>query len=233
MSWSKPSFTAAEQRQLDLLMAKKAPAVEVSAADEESLQSWDEGEFISEQLTLEALKASKEAAGSSGNSPSSVTELSLEIAGLRVTVSGPSDSLGEFVAYLSAYRPRARSPDPSVGSFEVVSEGGLSWSNFVTVVEDLVPCVLLWPSSTEADGDAEGLALVVAKRKGGMLLALPLGIIQEELLQRANSGGDAGPVGVSTVVVVPAMTLEGGVNTPTGEDLTVLLVDVSEDMLAN
>eukprot|EP00435_Cladocopium_sp_Y103_P050581 s1758_g15.t1 len=74
---SKPSFTAAEQRQLDLLMAKKPHAVEAStglagqscsmidaakrrcaATDEDSLHSWDEEEFISEQLTLEALKAS-------------------------------------------------------------------------------------------------------------------------------------------------------------------------------
>eukprot|EP00435_Cladocopium_sp_Y103_P072994 s47_g42.t1 len=89
---SKPSFTAAERRQLDLLMAKKAQAVEASKAlagqsssmtdaakrrcitDEESLQSWDEGKFISEQLTLEALKASEEAAESSGNIPASVQE---------------------------------------------------------------------------------------------------------------------------------------------------------------
>eukprot|EP00435_Cladocopium_sp_Y103_P044788 s2949_g12.t1 len=89
---SKPSFIAAEQRQLDLLMAKKAQAVEASKAlagqaswmtdaakrrcttDEESLQSWDEGEFISEQLTLEALKASEEAAESPGNIPTSVQE---------------------------------------------------------------------------------------------------------------------------------------------------------------
>eukprot|EP00435_Cladocopium_sp_Y103_P022983 s4341_g5.t1 len=89
---SKPSFTAAEQRQLDLLMAKKAQAVEASkalagqsssmtdaakrrcTADEDSLHSWDEGEFISEQLTLEALKASEESAGSPGNIPESTEE---------------------------------------------------------------------------------------------------------------------------------------------------------------
>eukprot|EP00435_Cladocopium_sp_Y103_P067410 s840_g30.t1 len=59
----KPSFIAAEERQLDLLLAKKAQAVEASkslagqsssmtdgakrrcTADEDSLHSWDEGEF--------------------------------------------------------------------------------------------------------------------------------------------------------------------------------------------
>eukprot|EP00435_Cladocopium_sp_Y103_P049213 s1348_g14.t1 len=72
-------------------MAKKVQAVEASKAlagqsssmtdaakrrctTEESLQSWDEGEFISEQLTLEALKASEEAAESPGNIPTSVQE---------------------------------------------------------------------------------------------------------------------------------------------------------------
>ena len=39
-------------------------------------------------------------------------EISLEIGGLRVTVSGPSAAVGDFVQYLSAYQPRARSPDP-------------------------------------------------------------------------------------------------------------------------
>ena len=33
-----------------------------------------------------------------------VIELSLEIAGLRVSVSGSSDRVGDFVTYLSAYR---------------------------------------------------------------------------------------------------------------------------------
>eukprot|EP00435_Cladocopium_sp_Y103_P005184 s3625_g1.t1 len=84
---SKPTFTAAEQRQLDLLMAKKAQALEASkalasqsssmtdaakrrcTADEESLQSWDEGEVISQQLTLETMKAAEELASSPGNIP--------------------------------------------------------------------------------------------------------------------------------------------------------------------
>ena len=39
-------------------------------------------------------------------------EISLEIGGLWVTVSGPSAAVCDFVQYLSAYQPRARSPDP-------------------------------------------------------------------------------------------------------------------------
>eukprot|EP00435_Cladocopium_sp_Y103_P073802 s172_g45.t1 len=88
---NRPSFITVEHRQVDLLVAKQAQAVEASKvlagqssmtdagkrrciADEDSLYSWDEGEFISEQLTLKALKASEESASSPGPIPESATD---------------------------------------------------------------------------------------------------------------------------------------------------------------
>ena len=54
-------------------------------------------------------------------------------------------------------------------------EEGLSLEALVTVESGLEPYVFQWQSGSEADGVAEALAYVVAKRMGGFLLALPIG----------------------------------------------------------
>jgi hypothetical protein len=52
-----------------------------------------------------------------------VTETSLDFPGLRVVVSGSPDKVADFLRFVAGFSPsRPRSPDPSVGSFEVVSE---------------------------------------------------------------------------------------------------------------
>jgi len=49
-------------------------------------------------------------------------ELSLEVAGLKVTISGPSALAAEFVCFVSDFRPaRPASPTSSIGSFTRVS----------------------------------------------------------------------------------------------------------------
>ena len=50
-------------------------------------------------------------------------ELSLEVGGLQVKVSGPSSVAAEFVCFVSDFRPRAASPASSLGSFTRVSVG--------------------------------------------------------------------------------------------------------------
>eukprot|EP00435_Cladocopium_sp_Y103_P009449 s4386_g2.t1 len=56
-----------------------------------------------------------------GHNHDADTHLSLELSGLRISVSGPPDLVGEFVQFAASFRPgRARSPNSSVGSFEVV-----------------------------------------------------------------------------------------------------------------
>ena len=54
-------------------------------------------------------------------------------------------------------------------------EEGLSLEALVTVESSLEPYVFQWQSGSEADGVAEAMAYVVAKRMGGFLLALPVG----------------------------------------------------------
>eukprot|EP00435_Cladocopium_sp_Y103_P014245 s1713_g3.t1 len=112
-------------------------------------------------------------------------------------------------------------------------EEGLDFASLVTIAVDLVPYVLQWPAASETDGVAEALTLVVAKRNGGMLLALPLNFIPDAVLRRANIGQAGGPVGVSTVVNVPGVLLDGGVRAYTGTTMDVLLVDFTEDMAQN
>ena len=104
-------------------------------------------------------------------------------------------------------------------------------SRLVTVAEDLEPYVLQWPAPDDADGFAEALALVVAKRRGGMLLALPPGLIPDQILELANAGEDAGPVGASTRITIPGVILDGGLVSPTGTDVTVVLVDLAEELV--
>ena len=104
-------------------------------------------------------------------------------------------------------------------------------SRLVTVAEDLEPYVLQWPAQDDADGFAEALALVVAKRRGGMLLALPPGLIPDRILDLANAGEDAGPVGASTRITIPGVILDGGLVSPTGTDVTVVLVDLAEELV--
>ena len=49
-------------------------------------------------------------------------DLTLEVGGLRISVSGPSATAAEFVCFVSDFRPtRAASPTSSVGSFTRVS----------------------------------------------------------------------------------------------------------------
>ena len=52
-----------------------------------------------------------------------VIEASVELPGLRVSVSGSPAKVADFVRFAASYTAdRARSPDPSVGSFELLSE---------------------------------------------------------------------------------------------------------------
>eukprot|EP00435_Cladocopium_sp_Y103_P052526 s2167_g16.t1 len=111
-------------------------------------------------------------------------------------------------------------------------EEELALDSLVTVAEDLEPYVLSWPSQTEADGVSEALVLVVAKRSGGFLLAVPLDFLPSGVLQRANEGHEAGPVGASTVLVLPSVIVDGGVRSPTGTMVSVVVVDVAEDLLS-
>ena len=88
--------------------------------------------------------------------------------------------------------------------------------------------MVLW---TTWDGRAEVGALVVLKRKEGLLLALPAGTLPEEVLEQGNAGGDSLTFGPSTVVRLPGIVLDGGSQQPAGEEVSVLIVDCTLSVL--
>ena len=107
----------------------------------------------------------------------------------------------------------------------------LSLSSLVVVEEDLEPYVLEWPTVPDADGVSEALVLAIMKREAGLLLAVPTGFAPQGVLDRANAGQEAGPIGASTVAIVPGVIVEDGMRSPTGSQLEVLIVDVSADLV--
>eukprot|EP00435_Cladocopium_sp_Y103_P040841 s2722_g11.t1 len=106
----------------------------------------------------------------------------------------------------------------------------LTLERLVTLDQDVVPYVLDWPGA-DLDGASETMILVVGIRPGGFLAAVPVGFIPEEILAVGNTPSPPGMVGPSTAFSVPAVVLEQGALAPTGADVPVLVVDLSEAAL--
>ena len=110
---------------------------------------------------------------------------------------------------------------------------GLGLLDLVTLEQDVEPYIMDWPVlATEEDGEPEVAALVVAKRDGGFLAAVPVGFIPEEVLAAGNAESPIGLVGPSTVLQIPGVIIEDGRLAPTGTLLTVVVVDLGEDAVA-
>ena len=95
-----------------------------------------------------------------------------------------------------------------------------------------VQYVLQWPLGTDEEAfSMASRALVVMKRVGSLLLALPIGFLSVEDLQAASSASEHTLLGPHTVLTVPALRHgeEGGVQT--GADIDVQVVDASMDVL--
>ena len=110
---------------------------------------------------------------------------------------------------------------------------GLGLLDLVTLEQDVEPYIMDWPVlATEEDGEPEVAALVVAKRDGGFLAAVPVGFVPEEVLAAGNAESPIGLVGPSTVLQIPGVIIEDGRLAPTGTLLTVVVVDLGEDAVA-
>ena len=101
-----------------------------------------------------------------------------------------------------------------------------------SLAEGRVAYILEWPSLEVEDGHKEALVFVVMKREAGLLLAVPDGFIPEEELGQANLAEAGGSVlGPSSVLVIPGVVAEGGVDSPTGVDMNVLVVDMDASVV--
>eukprot|EP00434_Breviolum_minutum_P010153 symbB.v1.2.008961.t1/scaffold508.1/size221222/10 len=117
--------------------------------------------------------------------------------------------------------------------FRADLEGGqeLTLEALECLTDVVEPYLFVSGSLDDLDGRAEVGALVVLKRKEGLLLALPAGTLPEEVLEQGNAGGDSLTFGPSTVVRLPGIVLDGGSQQPAGEDVSVLIVDCSLSVL--
>ena len=89
--------------------------------------------------------------------------------------------------------------------------------------------VLFWPPTDTDPGEGQFCqAMVVMKREGGFLLAVPTGFVPMEELQGASSEGDESLLGPHTVLTVPGVFVQGAELVPAGMDLEVQLVDLSD-----
>ncbi len=113
----------------------------------------------------------------------------------------------------------------------VAEERRLSLEDLVTVAEEVEPYALtLEDTENDLDGSKEAKVLVVLKRPGGVLLAVPAGFIAEELLEQGNGGSDS-MVGPSLSMTVPGVVLDNGVVSPTGTTVNAVLVDCTAQIL--
>lgn len=107
----------------------------------------------------------------------------------------------------------------------------LSLDSLVSVDVDLEPYVLTWPTHAPdgEDGSLEVYGLVVLKRQGGLLLAVPAQVLPQRDLDLGRVG--TGILGPSTEAEVPAVIMDGGKVHATGGAVKVVVVDCSSEVL--
>lgn len=119
-----------------------------------------------------------------------------------------------------------------LGAVEVVEdEIQLGLEDLKSVTEAAVRYVLCLGDEHSLDGAAEAYTVVVLKREGGLLLALPDGFVSEELLLAGSLGEEEAVFGLSKVVTIPGVIMEDSQLVPIGVDLPVLLVDCKEEVV--
>lgn len=104
---------------------------------------------------------------------------------------------------------------------------GMEFDDLVEISRGRVLYVLEWNSEdADADGKKESFAIVVMRRAGGCLLALPQGFLSPEELSSAEVPGEM--LGPSHSVLVQGVVMEDGIQTEIGAEVPVLLVDMDQ-----
>ena len=110
-------------------------------------------------------------------------------------------------------------------------DGVLSLEGLVLASEELEPYVLSFYPGPQEDGMIECFALCLMRREGGVLLALPLEALPGELRDAGNLETATGIFGPSTELEVASVILDNGTISSTGEKITVVVVDCSEQVV--
>lgn len=88
------------------------------------------------------------------------------------------------------------------------------------------------PTVELSSSHAEALAIPVARRQNGLMMALPLGYLAPESIQRGDHADPSDLLGPSRVVTVPAMIEEDdGTEALLGSEMEVLLMDFSQEVV--
>lgn len=88
--------------------------------------------------------------------------------------------------------------------------------------------VLFWPpEDIDPSAAFASVALVVMKRPGGLLLALPFGFVPQAEMQGAGQAEEL-LLGPHTILQVPGVRREETAAVPSGSDITVQVVDILE-----
>ena len=104
-------------------------------------------------------------------------------------------------------------------------------SSIAEGVEELF--ILSFPLDVPVEEVFAGYAMVVMKREGGALLALPVGLVAMQALHMVSLEDPVSDLGPHAVIQVPGVKeAEGGLQL-LGSDLDVLIVDVSDAVVAN
>eukprot|EP00435_Cladocopium_sp_Y103_P059902 s1225_g21.t1 len=122
-------------------------------------------------------------------------------------------------------------PSETEARIYLQSAGVEEIEELVTLEQDVAPYVIEWPVVSDDDGVPEVAGLVISKRPGGFLAGVPVGFIPEEVLAAGNLDAPPGLVGPSTVLELPGMVLEQGVLSPTGTTVSVVVVDLAEEVV--
>ena len=107
----------------------------------------------------------------------------------------------------------------------------LELANLMVATEEVEPYVLAWPLGATIDGDAECTVLVLRKRPGGLLIAMPVEFLPEAMVAAGNLGGEETIFGPSFTCRVPAIVLDNGAIATTGTDVDVRVVDCLVDVV--
>ena len=110
-------------------------------------------------------------------------------------------------------------------------DGVLAMELLTLASEQIQPYVLSWVLDQGSAEAAECTVLVIMRRAGGILLAIPTGFLPAELIEQGNAGAPDTIFGPSMEFEVPAMLGDSGVVAPTGEVLQVRVIDCSEDIV--
>ena len=110
-------------------------------------------------------------------------------------------------------------------------DGILTFEALAMAPEELDPYVLSFYPGAMEDGFVECYALCVMRREEGVLLAIPTGVLPQEFLDAANSEDGNGVFGPSCMIKVPSVILDNGVASPTGEMVSVVLIDCTKEVV--